>query len=148
MLVNEFLEQTTKHSPNKVALTYQNKNTTYIEIEKASNSLANTLIKHGLKKQDRAAIYLENSIESVISIFGILKASGVFVVINPQVKAKKIEYILNDCQVNTLITDTRHIEENPNVLTNCPNLNSIITNNHEHIQSFTQPDIKQKNTLL
>jgi len=145
MLVNEFLEQTAKHFPNKVALTFQNKNTTYIEIEKASNSLANALIKHGLKKQDRAAIYLENSIESVISIFGILKASGVFVVINPQVKAKKIEYILNDCRVNTLITDTRHIEENPNVLTNCPNLNSIIiTNNHEHIQSFTQPDIKQK----
>lgn len=139
MLVNEFLEQSAKQFPNKEALIYQNRRLTFTEIENAANSLANALIYHGLQKQDRAAIYLEDSVESVVSIFGILKASGIFVVINPQVKAKKIEYILNDCQVKTLITDARYLKEIPKVLTNCPNLSSLITtDDNEHVHTTTR----------
>ncbi len=139
MLVNEFLEQSAKQFPNKEALIYQNRRLTFTEIENAANSLANALIYHGLQKQDRAAIYLENSVESVVSIFGILKASGIFVAINPQVKAKKIEYILNDCQVKTLIIDARHLKEIPKVLTNCPNLSSlIITDDNKHVHATTR----------
>lgn len=139
MLVNAFLEQSAKQFSNKEALIFQNRRLTFIEIENAANSLANALIHHGLQRQDRAAIYLENSVESVMSIFGILKASGIFVVINPQTKAKKIEYILNDCQVKTLITDSRHLEEAPNILTNCPNMNSVITtDNHKHVHTIAR----------
>jgi len=143
MLVNDFLEQNAKRFPNKVALVYQNRRLTYTEIENNANSLANALMHHGLQRQDRVAIYLENSVESVVSIFGTLKASGVFVVINPQVKAKKIEYILNDCQVRFLITDARHLEGIPEVLSNCPNLSSVlITDDYKHdnpkISSFNE----------
>ncbi len=126
MLINEFLEQSAKRYPNKEALVFQKKRLTFIEIEKSANSIANALIHNGLQRQDRVAIYLENSVESVISIFGILKASGIFVVINSQSKAKKIEYILNDCQVKTLITDARHLVEISEILSKCPQLNSII----------------------
>jgi len=126
MLVNEFLEKSVKRFPNKIALVSQNKRLTYIQIENAANSLANALIFYGLHKQDRAAIYLENSIESVISIFGILKASGIFVIINPQVKSKKLEYMLNDCQVKILITDTKHLEEISSIMPNCSHLKKVI----------------------
>jgi amino acid adenylation domain-containing protein len=138
MLVNDFLEENARQSPNKIALIHQNKKLSFIEIENTANSLAHALIHQGLQKQDRAAIFLENSIESVVSIFGILKASGIFVVINSQTKAKKIEYILNDCQVKTLITDARHLEEISNVLSNCSNLSSVIlTDEGRHDYSFT-----------
>ena len=56
-----------------------------------------------MSRQSRVAVYLENSIESVISIFGILKAGGVFLAINLQ--AQKLSYILRDCSV-THITDS------------------------------------------
>jgi acyl-CoA synthetase (AMP-forming)/AMP-acid ligase II len=139
MLVNEFLEQNAKRLPNKVALIYQNRRLTFNEIENNANSLANVLIHHGLQKQDRAAIYLENSVESVVSIFGILKASGIFVVINPQVKARAIKYILNDCQVNILITDTIHLKEIFKILPNCPSVNLVlITDDHNHLHKFTR----------
>ena len=84
MLVKEFLEKSAKQFPNKEALICQNRRLTFLEIDNAANSLANGLVEHGFQRQDRAAIYLENSVESVISVFGILKASGIFVVINPQ----------------------------------------------------------------
>jgi long-chain acyl-CoA synthetase len=107
MLINEFLEQSAAKTPDKVALIFQNTRLTYAEVDNFANSFGNALQSLGLTKLSRVAIYLENSIESVISIFGILKAGGIFLLINPQTKARKLEYILNDCQVKFLITDRK-----------------------------------------
>ena len=93
MLVNEFLEQSVSQYPDKTALICHGRRFTYVQIEDLANKLANGLIDLGLKHGERAAIYLDNSSESVISIFSILKASGVFVVINPQVKVALIELV-------------------------------------------------------
>jgi long-chain acyl-CoA synthetase len=76
MLINQFLEESAQQFPNKIALIYKNRRLTYTEIESMSNSLAHALIDHGVEKQDRGAILLENSVESVISLFGILKTSA------------------------------------------------------------------------
>jgi long-chain acyl-CoA synthetase len=127
MLVGELLENSAKRRPDKVALIYQRKRVTYAQIENAANSMANVLIANGLQRQERVAIYLENSIESVVSIFGILKASGIFVIINPQVKSRKLAYILNDCQVKILITDAKHLEEISLNIAGYPHLIGVIT---------------------
>jgi amino acid adenylation domain-containing protein len=131
MLVNEFLEQSAEKFPDKVAIVCQDRRTTYLEIEASSNSLSHGLIDQDLNKQDRAAVYLDSSLESVVSLFAILKAGGVFLVINPQVKAQKAEYILNDCQVKTLFTDSHHLIEISAILPNCPDLKTIIITDSE-----------------
>jgi long-chain acyl-CoA synthetase len=110
MLINEFLEQSAAKTPDKVALIFQNTRLTYAEVDNFANSFGNALLSLGLNKLGRVAIYLENSIEAVISIFGILKAGGVFMLLHPQTKAKKLEYILNDCQVKFLITDKKLVQ--------------------------------------
>lgn len=131
MLVNEFLESSAEALPEKVALIYKDYRLTFSEVEKKANQVANALKEKGLHRQERAAIYLDNSVESVISIFGIAKAGGVFLVINPQVKANKIKYILNDCQTKVLITDKNHLKEVENVLSECPDLRFIILTDTE-----------------
>ncbi|MHA1381612.1 MAG: class I adenylate-forming enzyme family protein [Candidatus Helarchaeota archaeon] len=134
MLVNEFLENSADKFPDKIGIINQDKRLSFLEIESLANRLSNALMEEGLSKQERAAIFLENSIESVLSIFAILKAGGVFVVINPQVKAKKIEYILNDCSIKILITDSIRLKEISGILINCPSLQSIIVTDHELIE--------------
>jgi amino acid adenylation domain-containing protein len=142
MLVNEFLEQSAKRFPAKEALIFQNRRLTYLEIENASNSLANALIQYGMQKQDRVAIYLENSFEHILSIFGVLKSSGIFVIINPQAKTKKVEYILKDCQVKILITDSKRLEEIFPVVSNCPNLSSIIiSDDYKKLYSISHSNV-------
>ena len=81
MLDNDFLDESARLFPNKVALIFQNRRLSFFEIQKSTDYLSNALIHYGLQQQDRVAIFLENSIESVISIFGILKASGVFILL-------------------------------------------------------------------
>jgi long-chain acyl-CoA synthetase len=53
---------------------------------------------------DRVAVLLDNSPETVVSIFGILKADAVFLVVNPTTKTDKIRYILNNCRAAALVT--------------------------------------------
>jgi long-chain acyl-CoA synthetase len=107
MLVNEFLERTAAKTPDKEALIFQQQRLTYLELDNFANALGNALHELGLQKLNRVAIYLENSVEAVVAIFGILKAGGVFLLINPHTKARKLEYILKDCQVRFLITDSK-----------------------------------------
>ncbi len=111
MLVSEFLHESAILYPNKVALICQGETVTYSQLEEYANTIAHALIEHGVQRQDRVAIYLENSIEAVVSLFGISKAGGIYLVVNPQVKRKKLAYILDDCQARVCITDATGVGE-------------------------------------
>ena len=49
---------------------------------------------------------MDNTAECAISIFGTLAAGGVFVVANPQTKADKLTYILEDSEAAFLLTES------------------------------------------
>jgi amino acid adenylation domain-containing protein len=57
----------------------------------------------GVKRHDRVVVFLDNSPESVISLYGILKAGGTFVILNGSMKSKKLGYILRDSGATALI---------------------------------------------
>jgi long-chain acyl-CoA synthetase len=104
MLVQQFLEKTAKWLPDKTALVCGNKRLTYRDMDRQADQLAASLISIGVQRGDRTCILLDNSVESVISIFGILKAGGVFCVLSPTMRAKKLGYILKDAGARALIT--------------------------------------------
>ena len=83
MLIQEFLERSTERLPDKTALVAGADRYTYKAINVAANKLAHGLNESGVAYGDRIVVYLDNSAETVISIFGILKADAVFVVVNP-----------------------------------------------------------------
>ena len=107
MLVQDFLHASAQRLPQKVALVCHGQRVTYAQLDGMADRLANALIEHGIKRGDRVAIYLNNSVETVVGIFGILKAGGVFVVINHTTKRDKFAYILNNCRATGLLTDAR-----------------------------------------
>lgn len=122
MLVNDFLEKSAKIFPNKIALICQSGRYTYSEIDDLSNKLAKVLILEGLQKGDRVAIYLENSFEAVIAIFAILKAGGVFVIVNPTMKLHKLLYILNNCRTRAIFVFGRTYNEFKKICQEVPSL--------------------------
>ena len=151
MLVDEFLERSAQEFPDKEALVLGEQRLTFTEIDRYANSFSNALIEDGFQKQDRAAICLDNSVESVVSIFGILKAGGVFVVVNPQVKPQKMKYMLNDCLPRFLITDSKHYGSVSEVLPTCLSIESIILTDYEDavaIGGSTQPTIQSYQAIL
>ena len=96
MTTGEYLIKTTQSFPNKIALICGNEKYTYQALYESSNSFTNFLIENGLKRGDRVAVFLDNSPESVISIFGIFKAGGIIVLINTATPAERMGYILEN----------------------------------------------------
>jgi len=68
MLVNNFLDNSSVRFGAKTALICGTQRYSYTELEASANRMGHFLIEHGLRRQDRVAVYLENSSEAVISI--------------------------------------------------------------------------------
>ena len=126
MLVHDFLENSAKRLPDKTALIFQDQRFTYRQIDERSNQLAHALIKAGLKKGDRVSIFLDNSSDAVISLFGVLKAGGVFSTLSSTLKSKKLEYILNNSESSFLISDWQKHEIISKAVENARSLKAII----------------------
>lgn len=105
LLVRDFLEQSADRLPTKTALVCDGKRLSYQELDHQADRIAQALKEIGVKRGDRVAVFLPNSVETVASIFGILKASATFVAINPTTKRDKFLYILNNCRATALIAD-------------------------------------------
>lgn len=125
MQVESFLELSAASSPEKTALVCNGDSFTYAQLEGRANRLAASLTASGVQRGDRVAVYLENSVEAVISVFAILKAGAVFVVVNPTTKADKLSYILNNCRAAELIIDRTKLGALSNVLTDAPYLQGV-----------------------
>jgi long-chain acyl-CoA synthetase len=125
MQVESFLELSAVRTPEKTALVCNGHRFTYAELETRANRLAGSLIAGGVERGDRVAIYLENSVEAVISIFAILKAGAVFLAVNPTTKADKVSYILNNCRAAGLITDRTKLGTLSDTVAGTPHLRGV-----------------------
>jgi len=81
-----------------------------VGIDKASNKVANALLKIGVKKGDRIAMLLSNSPEFVITFFGIIKAGAIAVPLDPQYKLDELAALFNDCLPVMLVSESPCLE--------------------------------------
>lgn len=79
---------------------------TYEELDRASDALAAALVDMGLKKSDRVAIVMPNSVAFVISFYGILKAGGVVAATNPTYPADRMAHQIDDCGAEIVLAMT------------------------------------------
>ncbi len=103
-LVHEYLKRSAGTFPDKEALVCSGKRMTYGEIDADSDRIAGALISLGLRRHDRVVLFLDNSCELVVALYGVLKMGGVFVITNGSMKAAKLRFILRDSGASALIT--------------------------------------------
>jgi long-chain acyl-CoA synthetase len=106
ILVHEWLRRSAKRLPNKTAIICGRERMTYKSIDEQTDQLAFALIEAGIERHDRVAVFLDNSTESVISLFGILKAGAVFIMLDGSVKTPKLKYVLDNSSAKILIAHT------------------------------------------
>ena len=73
MLVNQFLSRSVDRYPDKEALICPEGRYLYREIGEKVKEFSDLLLNINVNKSDRVMIFLENSFESVVSIFGVLE---------------------------------------------------------------------------
>lgn len=102
--LSEYVRDWATMTPEKVALSFYGKDITYKELDEMIDRFAWGLVDLGIKNGDRVALYMENCPQFVISYFGIHRAGGVVVPLNPMFKHAELEYEINDAQAETLIS--------------------------------------------
>src|SRR6266496_2349682 len=104
-LLHDYLIHSARYLGGKVALVCGKNRVTYGELEAWSNSVAHHLAASGVARGDRVIIFADNTVETVVSFWAVLKANAVVCIVNPLTKRDKLSYLLNDCQPTALITD-------------------------------------------
>jgi amino acid adenylation domain-containing protein len=125
-LVQHFLENSAKRLPDKIALICGEDRLTYRQLNHLADRLAHSLVDMGIRRQDRVAILLDNSIESVIALFGVLKAGGIFIMLSAGLKTKKLNYILRDAGARALITHSAKAAVVLEAIADTPDLKDLI----------------------
>ncbi len=81
---------------DRVAVRLGEQSTTYRDLDERSGRVAGLLAERGVRPGDRVGVMLPNIPEFAAVYYGVLRAGGVVVPMNPLLKAREIAYYLSD----------------------------------------------------
>lgn len=109
VFLHEWIEQSCRKHGDQAAVIWQGKTLTYQELDNQANQLARYLISKGIKPGRRIGILLNRSFATYISLFAILKTGAVFVPMDSECPAKRIDYVAKDAELTAIITTSECI---------------------------------------
>jgi len=125
--LGQILKVNAKKFPDTIALRDRERSFTFPELNKRVNRLSRSLLSLGLKKGDKVAVFLENSIEIVEIYLATAKTGLVIVPINFRLVGSEVEYIANNSDACAFIV---HDEFTTTVDSIKPNLKNIEPNRY------------------
>jgi acyl-CoA ligase (AMP-forming) (exosortase A-associated) len=125
-LIHHMLQTSAQRAPEKEALVYGEQRLDYGGLARQTKALAAGLRCAGIARGDRVGIYLEASVEQVLSIFAISEAGGVFVPINVQLFPEQVAHIVRDCGMKTLIIRLSKLINLTGLLPQMPSLEFVV----------------------
>jgi amino acid adenylation domain-containing protein len=102
--LHEIFEDQTRQFAAKVAVRFGNEQITYRELNDRADTLAKRLTAMGAAGDDLVGLYLEQSIELIVGMLGILKAGAAYLPIDPVYPRKRVEFILADSNTEVVVT--------------------------------------------
>lgn len=141
-LLGEALLISADRNPSKTAIIVRGRFYSYDFLKEQAVNMAKSFIVTGIKKGDRVAIYLDNSWQSIVAIYAASIAGTVFLVVNPQTKADKLQYILNDSGARILVSADSLAGELSQALQGTETIEQVVlTGNHELIIATPDYDV-------
>lgn len=99
-----------RHNGDAVALTFAGENLSYRRLDSLAGQLAVKLRATGIVREQPVGICLPRSMEMVIAMLAVLKAGAAYVPLDPVHPAQRISHILNDANVQLVISDKKRQE--------------------------------------
>ena len=104
-LVPDFVERWAAERPDAVALIQASRQTTYAELDRAANRVAQLLVSRAVTAGDRVVIALDNGLEQVAAYLGTMKAGAVAVPLAGGLKSDRLSTAVADCRPRAAIVD-------------------------------------------
>lgn len=120
--IHQLLEEQSEKSPDSIAvegIDAEDKKPvgetvlTYRALNRKSNQLAWFLKKNGVTLESVVGMVMERSLDMVIGLIGILKASGAYLPIDPDLPRERVLHMLKDSRSRFLLTHSSSLKEIP-----------------------------------
>ena len=99
----DLFEESARRVPDRDAVRYFDATVSYAELDDLAERFAASLTARGIGKGDRVAIYTQNNPQFLLSQYGAWKRGAIVVPLNPMLKARELEYHLNDSGAKLLV---------------------------------------------
>ncbi len=99
-----YLDRAVEKYPQRPAIIFQNYTLSYAKLQEKAEAFAAALRLRGVQNGDRVAIMLPNIPQTMIAVWGVLKAGGVVVMTNPLYMEKELTHHFHDSGAKILIT--------------------------------------------
>ena len=91
------------------AMTFNGMHLSFEMLDRRSNQVANFLLARGLQAEDLVAVCGDRSFEQVIMLLGVMKAGGAYLPIDSDYPAERIDYLLQDSGVTTVLCQDKYV---------------------------------------
>ena len=126
VLLHDLLARAATLWPDAVALTFGDHGLTYRDLQAQVATVAGQLLRHGLARGARVAVYLDKRFEAVVASFAATAAGGVLVPVNPVLKPGQVGHILQDAGAQVLVTSAARLPVLRDELAQCPDLRLVV----------------------
>ncbi|RJO61220.1 MAG: long-chain fatty acid--CoA ligase [Dehalococcoidia bacterium] len=143
----EMIEEASRLYGKKSAVKHGDRHLSYAELNEASTRFASALHSFGLRKGDRVAMLLGNSIEFVTAYFGIVRMGAVAVLLDPKYKLSELSSLLNDCRPRALVSETACLDSLSPHLEEFETIKLVLNVSHEvHSRAVSLADFLARTT--
>ena len=134
-----FLEEAARKYPDRACTIFKGAVISYREMNALTDHMAAALVEEmGVKKGDRVGIFMPNTPQFMIAYFGILKAGGVVVAVNPTYPVDEVIMPVNDANIEIMFTLSRFYDRVKTVRERSKLKRIIVTNIKETLPPITR----------
>nr|QEO74755.1 condensation domain-containing protein [uncultured bacterium] len=108
---HQLVERQAGRQPDALALSLEDEQITYGELNRRANRLAHRLRRLGAGPEVMVGVCMERSIEWVIAVLGVFKSGGTLVSIDPTYPKDRLAFMAKDAQVEILLTAERLLSQ-------------------------------------
>jgi amino acid adenylation domain-containing protein len=111
--IHQLFEAQVERTPDAVAVVFESQQLTYGELNRRANQVAHHLRSLGVGPETLVGICVERSLQMIVGLLGILKAGGAYVPLDPGYPHERLAFMLEDSQVQILLTQQRLVDGLP-----------------------------------
>ncbi|WP_435221926.1 amino acid adenylation domain-containing protein [Streptomyces sp. Tue6028] len=100
----ELFKRQAETQPDAIAVSFDDQELTYRELDQAAGRLSCYLHRHGVGMDDCVGLYVEPSLDLMIGAWGVLLAGAAYLPLSPEYPDDRLRYMLEDSRTRVVVT--------------------------------------------
>ena len=126
----DLIVEQAKHKPDHIVINFENKNVSYSQLMESVERCASLLIQKGVTTEKYVVVYVDRSLEMLISILGILRAGGAYIPIDAAFPIERLQIVLEDSEPHLIITQDNLVQHIPKLSNKVQLIEELFTQNN------------------